>query len=151
LTEKHAEAKYFPLYRQMLQEIGHDGSTGNMELDRVGRKFLGAKYLGSFAQDKVPTKIYTKGKHYAIVNVDTAGMRGTHWVGLASLPGSNRVMVFDSFGRATKTLLPLLRQNFVVDTDRDAEQRIVQLSCGQFALAWLVFFDRYGPTSAKLI
>ena len=144
----------------MLIKFGHNKTTTTSELNKIGKELFGSKYLGTFAQDALPPVIYSKISKYAIINVDTTGMSGTHWIGIAGLTASPRsfdqrsltngkIMVFDSFGRASKTLLPLLRQT--IDTDSDAEQKQIQLSCGQFSMAWLVFFDRYGPKNAKLI
>lgn len=120
-------------------------------MNRIGKSLLGNKYLGSFPQDRLPSEIYQKGTKYAILNVDTSGMVGTHWVAIAGLPNSDNIMVFDSFGRASKNLLPLLRQKKIIDTDYDKEQRKIQDSCGQYSIAWLIFFDKYGPSAAKLI
>ena len=136
----------------MIKKFGHSRTTTNTELDKVGKQLFGAKYLGSFPQDDLPEKIYKKENNlYAIINVDTRGMPGSHWVAIAGLPNSIRILVFDSFGRASKTLLPTLRQKNVIDTDNDAEQREVQLSCGQFSLSWLLFLEQYGFKNAALI
>lgn len=129
----------------------HNKTTVSSELDKIGKSLFGAKYLGTFAQDMLDPRIYDKPSKFAIINVDTAGMPGTHWVAVAGLPNSTKVMVFDSFGRASKSLLPTLRQKNVVDTDRDAEQRKAQLSCGQYSMAFLLFLQKYGFKNAILI
>ncbi len=134
-------------------------TTGNRELDQMGKALFGAKFLGSFPQDALPSAIFKKDnkKRYAIINVDTTGMPGTHWVAIAGLPNSNKIMVFDSFGRATKDLLPIIHQQVkksgssFSDTDYDAEQKKIQKSCGQYSLSWLLFFDKYGHENAALI
>ena len=135
----------------MLIKFGHNKTTTTSELNSIGKELFGNKYLGTFAQDQLPSKIYEAPSKYAIINVDTTGLPGTHWVAIAGLPNSKKIMVFDSFGRASKTLLPLLRQGSVIDTDSDAEQKQIQLSCGQFSMAWLYFFEKYGPKNAELI
>lgn len=151
MSEAEANRKYNVLYKDMLKLFGHDGMTMTDELTKIGKKLFGAKYLGTFPQDKLPEKIYTKPSFYAIINVDTQGMPGSHWTGIAGFPNSDKILVFDSFGRAAKKLLPTLRQKKVVNTDLDAEQRIIQESCGQFSMAWLLFVEKYGLKNAKLI
>lgn len=135
----------------MLLKFKHNITTDTGELNRIGRELFKDKYLGTFAQDKLPAIMYKKASKFAIINVDKTGMPGSHWVAIAGLPNSNKIMVFDSFGRSSKKLLPLLRQQQVIDTDPDAEQKISQLSCGQFSMSWLYFFEKYGASNAKLI
>lgn len=142
--------------------MGHDNTTNTSELMGYGKTYFGKRFLGVFPQDKLPNKIYKKNNtDYAIVNVDTKcipgsdpcdPMPGTHWVAVAGLPNQDRVMIFDSFGRDTKQLLPLLyKQGKTLDTGHDAEQKKMQDSCGQFSLAWLVLIDQYGHETAQLI
>jgi len=135
----------------MLLKFKHNTTTTTNELNRIGKELFGKKYLGTFAQDKLPIVIYKLPSLFAIINVDTMGQPGSHWVAVAGLENSNKIMVFDSFGRSSKKLLPLLRQQQVIDTDPDVEQRQSQLSCGQFAMAWLYFFAKYGAANAKKI
>lgn len=92
-------------------------------------------------------------------------MPGTHWVSIAGIPTvsasatSGQIMVFDSFGRASKNLLPHLfskdpegsEERIIIDTEYDAEQKKIQESCGQFSIAWLVFLEKYGYTAAQTI
>lgn len=135
----------------MLIKFGHNNTTTTDELNIIGGELFGRKYLGTFAQDALPPEIYKKPSKYAIINVDTKGMPGSHWVAVAGLPNSDKIMVFDSFGRASKILLPLLKQDSVINTDPDSEQQLLQMSCGQFSMAWLFFFEKYGHKNAKLI
>lgn len=151
MKEPEANRKYNTLYNKMLKLFGHDGMTMTSELDKIGKKLFGSRFLGTFPQDKLPEKIYTEPSFFAIINVDTQGMPGSHWTAIAGFPDSEKILVFDSFGRAAKTLLPLLRQKNVVNTDLDSEQRVVQESCGQFAMALLLFVKKYGLKNAKLI
>ena len=133
--------------------------THTGELNKIGKALFGEQYLGTFPQDKLPHQMYNKaGSNFAIANVDTAldsmgnPMSGTHWVALAGIPNSSKVMIFDSFGRASKKLLPIISSSGkIIDTEYDAEQKIVQDSCGQFSMAWLDFFRKYGHAAAKYI
>ena len=135
----------------MINRFGHDGTTMTSELNKIGHALFGNRFLGAFAQDQLPDEIYG-GSKFALVNTDISTGRGEHWVGVAGIPGSKTVMIFDSFGRATKTLLPLVFHNAsgrVLDTEYDHEQKKIQDSCGQFSMTWLKFFEKYGARRAK--
>lgn len=143
-----AERNYLKIYKDTIKLFGHNGKTSTFELNAIGRKLFRNKYLGSFPQDKLPRNMVNK---YALLNVDTTGMPGTHWVGVAGLP-NKKVMVFDSFGRASKHLLPIVYGGrSVIDTQYDKEQKKIQESCGQYSMAWLIYFDKYGPKLAQTI
>ncbi len=136
----------------MLVKFGHSGSTRTDELTKIGKGLFGGRYLGTFAQDKLPDSMYNvKQENYALINVDTTGMPGTHWVAVSGLPDTEKILVFDSFGRASKSLLPTLRGGNVIDTEYDKEQKRIQDSCGQYAMAWLIFRDKYGAKNAQKI
>ncbi len=135
----------------MIKIFGHSDTTGTNELYSIGKKLFGSKFLGVFPQDRLPDEIYNKPSKYAIINNHTSGMSGEHWVAIAGLPNSTKILIFDSFGRASKTLLPLLKQKKIIDTDSDAEQKIIQMSCGQFSMGFLIFFNKYGWKNARLI
>lgn len=152
LPEKEAEEIYYKIYKKVIKTMGHSGMTRTTDLNRFGFKKWKSRFLGTFPQDKLPYEIYDRdSEKYAIINVDTSGMKGTHWVAVTGIKGSNKILVYDSFGRATEDLLPLLLKNRTIDADRDAEQKEIQDSCGQYALAWLMFRDQYGIENAKLI
>lgn len=155
MTSEQANSIYFKLYAGTVRKFGHEKTTSTMELNLIGKRLLGNKFLGSFSQDKLPKKIYTKPSYYAILNVDTSGMPGSHWVAIAGLANSKKIMVFDSFGRMTKKLLPLVyksaKKGGLIDTGYDKEQKMLQDSCGQFSITWLRFFDKYGSKNARKI
>jgi len=158
LKEKKAEDKYNLILKQMVKQMGDD-TTGTKELEDMGKKLFGSQFIGTFPQDALPPAIFKKDKkkRYAIINVDTTGLPGSHWVAIAGLPNSKKIMIYDSFGRLTKNLLPIIKKQVkksgssYSDTDHDAEQKKMQKSCGQRSLAWLLFLDRYGPANARLI
>lgn len=145
------------MYIYVVNKMGHEGMTVTSELLAYGKSFFGPEFLGVFAQDKLPEKIYTREQTYkAIINVDTTGMPGTHWVGVTGLKNSSRIMVYDSFGRHTVDLLKILsrqaeKHGGAIDTEYDAEQRKIQNSCGQFTLAWFHFLDMFGEENARRV
>ena len=61
------------------------------EITKVCRKLFGRKYLGTFAQDKMPLGL----EGYAIINVDVTGQPGSHWVAL--ILEKHYCYVYDSF------------------------------------------------------
>ena len=140
--------------------FGHEGITNTSELQRIGMKLFGSKFLGVFSQDCLP--LSSMKNKYAVINVDKKRdsrnnlNRGSHWVAIGGY-GDGKLMVYDSFGRPTKKLLQHLykqmKKNKIgyKDTEYDAEQHWIQQNCGQLAVSWLVYFDKYGPEKAKWI
>lgn len=129
--------------------LGSDTTYGN-NLEKVALKFLGSKFRGVFPSDKIPK--LNDIKKYAILNLDSSNQSGSHWIGLAYNNGD--VIVYDSFGRNTKKIIPSLLQSGngrVIMTDNDSEQRLKEDNCGQRSLAWLMTFDKLGPEMALLI
>jgi len=143
----------------VLKLFGHENVTTTSELQKIGRQLFGSKFLGVFEQDCLP--LSSMKNKYAIINVDKKRNsrgnlnRGSHWVAIANKSG--KLLIFDSFGRQTKKLLQHLykqmKKNKIgyKDTEYDAEQHWIQQNCGQLAVSWLVYFDKYGPEKAKLI
>jgi hypothetical protein len=70
------------------------------------------------------------------------------------MPSGNDSMLYDSFGRDHSKIIPSLRYSGngrIINDTSDAEQNIKQTDCGARSIAFLVFFDRYGPENAILI
>ena len=131
--------------------IGKSGSTYLDELDMFGTKMLGNKFHGVYPSDKIP-KLTTK-QPYCILNLDKSTQSGSHWIGVARTPAY--ILVYDSFGRKTKRILPALFKNSgklkIVDTEADPEQDILEENCGQRCLSWLILLDNYGLKMANEI
>ena len=125
------------------------------ELNRLGKELFGKKYLGTYPIDKI--KLDKNG--YMIVNTDESGESGEHWV--AIIVDSKNVYVYDSYGRDTKNILPLLVQKAkkkklkIVESRRDAEQDdskpYDRNTCGQRCLAWLLVVSELGIKNALKI
>lgn len=124
------------------------GITYLEDLNKLGNEYFGSKFTGVFPADQIP-KLSAR-KPYAIINLDKSGQPGSHWIALAyskrRISGA-RIMVYDSFGRPTKTILPSLKGKFI-DTEYDAEQGLKEENCGARSLAWLLLFDLFGPKVA---
>ena len=107
-------------------------------------------WIGTFPQDKIPlNKI-----GFAVINVDTADKPGSHWCALKIT--KTRIYVYDSFGRKSSDLLPVLTRNAkargmrIIDAEYDREQSNAKGSvvCGHLSLAWLLTVKKHGITMA---
>lgn len=146
-----ADKYYNEILKIMHSRLGND-STYSDELLRTGLMYLGRKFKGVFPSDKIPR--LTSLQPYAIINLDNSKQPGSHWVGVAYDSQSDNVIVYDSFGRHTRKILPSISGVYggkVVDTESDQEQRLKEDNCGQRALAWLILFDKLGPDTALKI
>jgi hypothetical protein len=126
------------------------------ELNRLGKQLFGnKKYIGTFPVDKAPLNK----SGYMIVNTDPSGESGEHWI--AIIVDSKHIYVYDSYGRDTKNILPLLVQKAkkkklkIVESRRDAEQDDSKVydrhTCGQRSLAWLLVVSELGIKNALKI
>ena len=123
-------------------------TTDNFELMQFGKQLLGEKFADVYSSDQRPA--LSKNKPYAILNTKPMSSGGEHWIGLARIPTTGKVMHYDSFGRSHRQLFPD-RWEDAVNTELDAEQDDRKTECGQRSLAWLLLFDKLGPSAAKII
>jgi Adenovirus endoprotease len=115
-------------------------------LTAVGKHLFDDEYEGTYAADEVPSTPF----RYAIVNIDKRATGGIHWVALARIDEGDTYMVYDSYGRRTAKIMPLLQLK-TIDTQHDAEQTKAQTNCGARCLAWLLLFQECGSEAAKTI
>ena len=112
-------------------------TTGQDELNKVCAKVLpNGKYKGAFPSDRLPSM---KSTHCCILNLDSSGEPGSHWVGVYRT--GKALVVYDSFGRRAKKILPDLKPRKglkIANTELDAEQHILATDCGQRCVAWLM-------------
>jgi len=139
------------IYNKILKEIKPLGNTTYLsDLLGLSKKLLGVKFKGVFPSDKIPT--LNDLSRYAILNLDKSTESGSHWVAIAK--HGDITYLYDSFGRKNTQIIPNLKfsgNGRIIDTDYDAEQKIYEIDCGARCLAWLLFFDKYGPKCALLI
>jgi hypothetical protein len=149
MDEKEAEHKYGEIMDEMAPLVGTKTTYMN-DLDLIGRTLFGLKWKGVFPSDKIPK--LTKTTPYCILNLDESHEPGSHWIALARV-NKGEAMVYDSFGRPYKDIIPVLEKSkgLILDTDLDAEQNIAETNCGLRCMAWLAFFDEYGADAAALI
>jgi len=148
ITKDQAEQAYEQYLKQIESKYGNM-ETNSDELHKIGKKLFKRKFAGVFASDQIPQM---RGGQYAIVNLDDSSQPGSHWVSLVK--ESDKMYVYDSFGRKTIKILPNLIQSgngVVMETENDAEQKKVEENCGQRSLASLCVYDNYGYAGLKHI
>ena len=152
-NEKNAEQLYNQILTKQIYPLTGDKSTYMDDLNRVGRKLLGIKFKGVFPSDKIPK--LNDLKPYCILNLDKSTESGSHWIALAKIVGTNNSIVYDSFGRSAKQIIPDLQYSgngTIRNADlSDSEQTITETDCGARSMAFLVVLDKYGVDVAKLI
>lgn len=140
----------FKNYKNKFIKIFGRDALYDSQLTRAGRDIFGRKYIGTFSQDTMPT---TSG--YLIVNVDTSKKINTpaaHWVAIYQT--KTRMYVYDSYGRSTKFVLPIIAKNTnktIIESKRDPEQYGETVICGHLCLAWLCCVEKLGITRALKI
>jgi len=137
------------IYRHILEGIivplVGNKTTYQDALMKTGKHMLGNNFRGVFPSDKIPS---LPENGCAIVNLDSSGKPGSHWVGIARRGGTT--YHYDSFGRSYRDILSRLKGR-VLDTEQDAEQNVFEENCGARSLAWLVLFKFWGPEMAQKI
>ena len=127
------------IYNGILQEIerimGKDTQTSNIELNAIGNRIFGKKYIGTFSSDKIPK---LKKNQMCIANLDTSTQPGSHWVSLFCNE-YGRCYFYDSFGRKATSFKNINKRNKILQEaqDYDAEQDYEESNCGQRCLSFL--------------
>ena len=150
MIHRYNELIYNKVLNDIIKPISGDKTTYLNEILGIGKKMLGVKFKGVYPSDKIPK--LNDLSPYAILNLDNSKESGSHWVAIAK-HGDNTYL-YDSFGRDGVKIIPSLYYSGngkIINTDNDAEQKIIEMDCGARSLAWLVFFDKWGAECAKLI
>ena len=126
------------IHRRLLslveQNLGRT-TTNTQKLSELCSRFFGETFAGVFPSDMIPQM--NNNKRYAIINTDKSYQTGEHWLGLYFISREKGILVYDSFGRKTRTILPSLLQTSI-DTEYDSEQEISESNCGQRCIAFLL-------------
>ena len=120
--------------------IGHAMVTGEDELRRTGERLFGTNFKGVYAANETKVPRTLRNGESCILNLDKRNQAGSHWVGV--LKHNNELITYDSFGR---------RVSNTRHTDDDAEQRVIEVNCGQRCLAWLCVYYNFGIECALRI
>tara|TARA_B110000971_G_scaffold219074_1_gene259316 strand:- start:3520 stop:3987 length:468 start_codon:yes stop_codon:yes gene_type:complete len=146
-SEKPIETEFRLARKSLIKRVGSKALYGDV-VDGIGKDLFGARWRGVHTQKNYPVK-----NGYQIINTDYDGP-GAHWIALYITPRT--IYVYDSYGRTSTNLLPLLvrraGKRAVVDADYDPEQiGYTSQVCGVLCLAWLLMVSRYGVRKALLI
>ena len=140
--------KLFKAYKKaMIAEFGK-GPMSDTQLSAKGKELFGRKFRGVYSQDTLP--IGKRGMY--IVNVDTRGEVGSHWVGVVET--GDAIYVYDSFARHLSDLMPILeaklnRKKIHVHEKLDHATQWGQTEiCGQLATAYLCVVHELGIEAA---
>lgn len=120
-------------------------TTKASDLLSFGKRLFGDKFIGVFSADTIPKM---SPNTYAIVNLDNSKEPGSHWIALVKT--KNEIIVYDSYGRRTTSILPSLYQTgngVVIESENDAEQTKKEKNCGARVLAALLIYDQYGKSA----
>jgi hypothetical protein len=152
LTERKAVEHYGRIVLKEVYPLVGNKTTYLSDLQRAGRKLLGNKFHGVYPSDHIPR--LNDIRPYAILNLDRSTESGSHWIAIGKIPNEDKVVVYDSFGRASGSIIAPLQfsgNGRIVDADRDPEQKPKETNCGARSLGWLCVFDRYGWKTAQKI
>ncbi len=150
LPRRKVNTIYNDLVADVSETLG-DGRTMDSQLTAFGKLVIGRTFKGVFASDQIP-KLTGRGTSYMIVNVDKAGMSGSHWLGMVAK--GKRVYYYDSFGRPIQSLIPDTARKLrsesksISSSASEPEQSIIEDNCGQRTMAWLILFHRLGVDNA---
>jgi len=149
VKDKKVDTLFKAYKKKLIAEIGTKATT-DTELTKYGKRLFGTKYIGTYSQNEKIPKSNIKQKFY-IINVDTVGEPGTHWV--AVVQNGNTYYIYDSYARGAKRLIPLfVKGKIIIESDRsDAEQYGDSEICGQLCLSWLCVVNELGIRSALKI
>ena len=144
-----AESLFRQYKKKIIQELGRK-ALDDLQINNICKELLGKKFKGVFAQDKLPN---TTG--FMIVNTDSSKKINSttcHWVGIYSTPKT--IYIYDSFGRKTKNVLPLIYNNTkkkIVESYNDAEQWGYTELCGHLSICFLCVANDLGIRKALTI
>lgn len=146
---------YDRILKSVERKLGK-GVTTDSQLTKVGRALLGDSYLGTFAVDVKPIHLVApaRSEAYFIINVDGSSLPGSHWLAVYKNPELNKYLIYDSFARKSKKLIPKFIKTVgfrYVDVNKESDQKVKEDNCGQRSLSLLLFIKKYGYKKAKLI
>ena len=145
MLNKNINSTYNSTLKLICKLIGHNKTTTNFELNRIGKTLFNNKFAGCFPIDKIP-KLNSLQK-YCILNLDNSRGSGSHWISCVFDNGN--YILYDSFGRCHTKIInkKYIKRINIINTDiepSNMDQKVSQFNCGQRALAALVIYDLHG-------
>ena len=150
-TEAQVKKYFLGRKKALMRQLGK-GALYDDQIAAVAPSLLGPRWKGVYSHDQLP-------KSPGMYIVNTAGSKsknGIHWVAVYQTPKT--MYVYDSYGRATGSVLPKLKRRAgagvrIVESDRSDAEQIGTSSetCGHMCLAWLQCVVKYGIRGALLV
>ncbi len=144
-----ATTAFIKYKKYIISELGKK-ALDDLQISRLAKELLGKKFIGVYAQDKLPTK-----NGYYVINTDlskTINSPTCHWVGIYQT--SKTLYIYDSYGRTTSFVLPYIYKNTkkkIVESKKDPEQFRQTSLCGQLSIAWICVVHDLGIRKALTI
>ena len=136
---KYNIKKYFDdCLIEIENKLKTDGTTTNLQLNKLGYQLFGDKYKGAKMSDQIPR---LKNNEMCIINTDPTYKKGLHWLGLYKY--DNKIYVYDSFGRNYKTLSPHFKNKRWINVNKTIEEADTGKDCGQLSMTFLLTFDKF--------
>ena len=151
-----SKSDYDKILNTIYKALGRGVTTDN-QLNRIGKKLLAKRYIGTFPQDIKPQQIMPKtraGNCYFIINTDLTKGPGLHWVSVYYSKADDKFYVYDSFARSSCSLLPHFIRTIgssYIDINKKGDQANDEDNCGQRSLAFLIFVHKHGIAAARHI
>ena len=127
MTESKAKGNIITYFKQKknkyIRKYGRKPMS-NFEIDDECSALF-KKWKGCYMQNELKT--YKPG--YYILNVDTRNNEGIHWISLVVC--SKNAYIFDSFGRDTNKILPILKKNLdkqglkIIESDKMPIRKVI--------------------------
>ena len=124
-------------------------ATSNLQLDSVGRKLFGKKYLGTFSADTYPKPDQMTDGDVFISNNKTHRSLVEHWIAVGKKAW--HCYAFDTFHRHLVGLSSHFAHNGWINAAKFKEQSSKETDCGELSMAWLMMFHKYGTAILHVI
>jgi hypothetical protein len=142
-----ADALFKKYKKKIIKELGRKALADD-QINKLCKELFGSKWKGVFPQDRLKTA-----SGYYIINTDSSkhiNSDSSHWVAIKMTKST--MYVYDSFGRTTRYVLPLIYANTkkkIVESKHDAEQHGAHSElCGQLSIGFLCVVNDLGIKKA---
>jgi hypothetical protein len=149
MSEVEATKAFLKYKKYIIKQLGKK-ALDDLQILRLAKELLGKKFIGVYAQDKLPIKT-----GYYVINTDlskTINSDSAHWVGIYQTPKT--LFIYDSYGRNTSYVLPLIYKNTkkkIIESRKDPEQYGQSALCGQLSICFLCVIHDLGIRKALTI
>jgi len=143
---------------KQVERLVGSGVTTDLQLHKFSKKLLGSCFIGVFPSDVKASAIFhncqKNGDYYFIINVDGSNEPGSHWMAVAYIKSINKFIIYDSYARKMKKLIPSFVKTIgykYIDANAKSDQTDREENCGARSISFLVFLKKYGLQEARMI